>query len=191
MGSPRTSKPSTCAARSSSTTSRCTRTMTRTESSAPGLPVRALRHGVRSRLLVCFASRCKRCVGTHGDTRRDWRHIHAQFMGTQTTATQHTQTHMGTQTTATQHTKTHTNTCTSTHTHKHMHNHIHKHMHKHTRTNIRTNTRARTHTRRVLRGCGCGWLCVAVAVGSSLLSFPGVRRCRGKNLARIQHVSTI
>merc|ERR1711939_867156 len=91
----------------------------------------------------------------------------------------------------------------NTHRHTGAHKHMHKHTHTNTctitftntctntRTNIRTNRRARTHTRRVLRGCGCGWLCVAVAVGSSLLSFPGVRRCRGKNLARIQHVSTI
>merc|ERR1711939_983095 len=89
----------------------------------------------------------------------------------------------------------HTNNSNPTHTDTHGHTNnsnpthtdTHKHMHKHTRTN----RRARTHTRRVLRGCGCGWLCVAVAVGSSLLSFPGVRRCRGKNLARIRHVSTI
>merc|ERR1711907_580000 len=71
---PRTSKPSTCAARSSSTTSRCTRTTTQTESSAHGLPGRASRHGVQSRLLVCFASRCKRCASTQGGTRRDRRH---------------------------------------------------------------------------------------------------------------------
>merc|ERR1712100_358538 len=116
--------------------------MGRTESSAPGLPVRALRHGVRSRLLVCFASRCKRCVGTHGDTRRDWRHIHAQFMGTQTTATQHTHTHMG------------------THIHKHMHKHTHKHTHKQARAHTHTSCASWLWLWLAVRGCGC-WLIFA------------------------------
>merc|ERR1711990_907487 len=90
--------------------------------------------------------------------RRDWRHIHAQFMGTQTTATQHTQTHMGTQTTATQHTQTHGNTCTSTHTQTHAQSHSQTHAQTHAQTYAQTGARAHTHVVCFVVVVGCAWL---------------------------------
>merc|ERR1711934_1315592 len=120
------------------TISRCTRTTTQTASSAPGLPDRASRHGVQSRLLVCFASRCKRCTSTKGDTPRDKRHLPAR------TIRGHTNDNT-------------TRNPTHTDTHKHVRS-TRASTHTNTRTNTRTNKRTHAHTFCVLRGRGFGWL---------------------------------